>query len=147
MNTGMTPNVDKDDFVLAALSPAMTEGYTPVQVQKLFFLAQKQLDMPGYNFQPYDYGPYDKEVYSTLECLQEKGFVQIVSPAESRTRIYRLTDLGCERGAKVLNALPLHVQEYLSKLSSFVRSLNFSQLVSAVYKAYPEMKVNSVFRG
>jgi hypothetical protein len=32
-------------------------------------------------------------------------------------------------------------------LSEFVRKLSFSELVSAIYKEYPEMKKYSIFRG
>ena len=35
----------------------------------------------------------------------------------------------------------------IEQVSKFVRSLSFEQLVSAIYKAYPRMKANSVFRG
>jgi hypothetical protein len=35
---------------------------------------------------------------------------------------------------------------YIRQASEFVRSLSFTQLVSAIYKAYPEMRENSVFQ-
>ena len=39
------------------------------------------------------------------------------------------------------------VMSYIKEVSKFVRALSFADLVSAIYKAYPEMKANSVFTG
>lgn len=35
---------------------------------------------------------------------------------------------------------------YIGKVSTFVRTRSFNDLVSAIYKAFPEMKANSIFR-
>jgi hypothetical protein len=44
-----------------------------VQVQKLFFLLDENIaaDLGGrqFSFEPYDYGPFDRAVYSELELL------------------------------------------------------------------------------
>jgi uncharacterized protein len=37
-------------------------------------------------------------------------------------------------------------QEFIGDMSRFVRTRSFKDLVSAIYKAFPEMRVNSVFR-
>jgi hypothetical protein len=56
-------------------------------------------------------------------------------------------DAGQESGLALLNDLPPNTKNYIIQLSEFVRSLSFSALVSAIYKAYPAMRANSVFQG
>jgi DNA-binding PadR family transcriptional regulator len=115
----------------------------------MFFLLDKkiaeQIGGPHFDFQPYDYGPFDKEVYGQLAQLEETGFVEIgVSPG-SNIRTYRLTNEGYQKGQQVLDELSQSAQSYISELARFVRSLSFAELVSAIYQEYPEMRANSVF--
>lgn len=140
--------MDAKSVVLAALAPAEGGVYSPVQVQKLIFILNeeipKQFDGPHFNFEPYDYGPFDKKVYETLEALEKEGLVEII---RERWNSYKLTPAGQARGNKLVSDLNNTAMQYLINLSKFVRSLSFSELVSAVYKAYPKMKENSVFQG
>lgn len=139
----------KREIILAALATAKGSRHTPVQVQKLLFLIDKEIPVPvngpHFNFQPYNYGPFDKAVYDELIALASEGCVEIIP--ENTWLSYRLTQTGQEEGDKLLGSLQADARDYIDKASQFVRSLSFSQLVSAIYKAYPEMQVNSVFRG
>ena len=139
--------MNREELVLASLAPGNREVYSPVQVQKLLFIldrvAYKVTDGPHFNFEPYDYGPFDMAVYEVLGELSEQGLVKITP---GRWNSYNLTASGQEKGMGCLNKLSESYQTYFQSLSDFVMSLSFSELVSSVYKAYPEMKVNSVFR-
>lgn len=99
-----------------------------------------------FNFVPYDYGPYDKDVYRELENLAEMGLVGVIGDPSFSYRKYRASGDGLVDGAAELDDLPDTISVYIRQLSSFVRRLSFSQLVRAVYQEYPEMKENSVFR-
>jgi uncharacterized protein len=138
----------REDLLLAALSPAKGDFYTPVQVQKLLFLLDREIpDLIGgqhFNFQPYNYGPFDKAVYMVLESLSLEGMVEINEDAGWKR--YRLTPLGQEKGNGLFETLDGSAKNYITKVSDFVRRLPFTELVRSIYKAYPEMKVNSVFR-
>ncbi|MBI3169599.1 MAG: hypothetical protein HYZ22_14035 [Chloroflexi bacterium] len=138
--------MNRHQIVLAGLAPANETWYSPVQVQKLFFLLDqnisKSIGGPFFDFQPYNYGPFDKMVYETLEELAMQGLVQIDN---GDRRQYQLTRQGLEEGKKILNGFPDKEKRYVVEVSEFVRKLTFAQLVSAIYKAYPEMKANSVF--
>ncbi len=140
--------MDKRDIILAAMSPSKGGAYTPVQAQKLLFLIDRnladQIDGPIFIFEPYNYGPFDKAVYEELENLETENLVEII-PFRTWTN-YKLTDSGQEQGEKILATLPINAQNFISALSEFVCSLSFSQLVTAIYKAYPGMQENSVFR-
>ena len=141
----------KRDFILAALSPAHFEQFTPVQVQKLFFLLDeniaRQVEGPHFEFEPYHYGPYDKDVYLELNLLKEEGLVEIFQSNVHGLRAYRLTSEGYKIGSKALGKLPKSVQNYTSELVKLIRSLSFIELVTLIYKNYPEMRENSVFAG
>ncbi|MBI5826721.1 MAG: hypothetical protein HZB22_03200 [Deltaproteobacteria bacterium] len=141
--------IDKKLIVLAALAASKGKTHTPVQIQKLLFLIDKNVPQmvqgPHFDFTPYDYGPFDKDVYTVLEGLAKEGLVEIIESGQIWKK-YALTLKGQELGQKVLDSLESKGREFINELSTFVLSLSFPQLVSAIYKAYPEMKQNSVFR-
>lgn len=140
--------MDRENFVLATLASA-GEGasYTPVQVQKLFFLIDEEgFNLVGekyFDFAPYDYGPFDKEVYDELDELSLKGLVEVQNIGQYRK--YILTEQGYKKGSENLNEFSEEISDYFKRLTSWIRPLTFQQLVRAIYDRYPEMKVNSVF--
>ena len=140
--------MNKKDIILAGLAPANGAFHSPVQVQKLFFLIDRNIanDIGGpyFNFQPYGYGPSDKTIYMMLEGLQNEGLVEISSP--HRWKQFRLTELGQRQGIDILEALPYRAKNYFHQVSAFIRALSFSQLVAAIYKAYPVTRSNGVFQ-
>jgi hypothetical protein len=112
------------------------------------FLIDRNLadDVGGrqYNFKPYHYGPFDRWVYTDLEQMELDGLVDIT---RTGFRTYRLTAEGQKVGEEAFEELTPRAQRFITKAVSFVRRLSFSELVSAIYEAYPEMRVNSVFVG
>ncbi len=140
--------MDKKQLMLAVLSPARGDAHTSVQIQKLFFLMDQQIAelVCGlhFTFAPYNYGPFDLAVYHELEQLEIEDLVSTVPWGTWRT--YRLTNTGQELGEKALRALPDTAQKYIQNISEWVRKLSFSQLVSAIYKAYPNIRENGVFQ-
>ena len=134
--------------MLAALSVAGGATHTPVQVQKLFFLIDQEISKhiggKHFDFEPYNYGPFDRAVYQELEMLAAKGYVEFVP--QSTWSSYRLTEDGQAKGEEYLAKLDKKAVSYIRDVSEFVRSLSFTQLVSAIYKAYPKMRENSVFQ-
>lgn len=142
--------MNRDEVVLAAMAAAPGRAFQPVHVQKLFFLLDRKLatDLggPHFNFTAYDYGPFDQAVYATLEGLNERGLVAIDKEPDS-VRAYKLTDAGNAAGRTELEGLSAEARGRIEKLATFVASLSFRDLVSAIYRAYPEMKAKSVFVG
>ena len=105
----------------------------------------KQTAGPHFKFEPYDYGPFDKQVYLELNKLRDDGLVEIFEANRYGTRIYRLTNEGRLIGEEARCKLPEAVHKYICQVVKLIRSLSFAELVSTIYKACPEMKVNSVF--
>jgi uncharacterized protein YwgA len=140
--------MERGDLVLMVLAAGEGAPHTPVQVQKLLFLVDRRLGPrisgPYFDFKPYFYGPFDREVYVELETLAGRRLLEICS--EGTRRSYRLTSDGQQKGDRLLSELAPEMAPYLRSLSSAVRRLRFGELVSAIYRAYPEMRVNSVFQ-
>ena len=141
--------MDKKSFVLAALATSQEAVYSPVQIQKLFFLIDKNIPElvggPHFNFKPYDYGPFDRNVYDQVNVLATEGLVTIVEVPGKQWVKYSLTNDGFTAGQKTFASLKPKARNYMAEASKFVLGLSFAQLVSAIYKAYPDMKENSVF--
>lgn len=140
--------MERHQLVLAALSVANGALHTPVQVQKLFFLIDREIPEliggPQFDFQAYNYGPFDQAVYRELDGLHLSDLVEMVP--QSTWSAYRLTVEGQKQGEQVLQQMNEKAVVYIRTASEFVRSHSFTQLVSAIYKAYPEMRENSVFQ-
>jgi hypothetical protein len=147
----LTNTTHRQKMVLAALAAEPAASFAPVQVQKLFFLLDQNIggDLGGqqFAFEPYDYGPFDRAVYSELERLAQHGLVAIQSSPGAQRRKYSLTPSGHTEGLAAFNELSPRARNYMSRVSNWVRSLGFAELVGAIYNQYPSMKANSVFRG
>lgn len=141
--------MNRDDLILAALAAAgRGVSFPPAQVQKLFFLIDREIPDavggPHFDFTPYDYGPFDSTLYTMLDLLQSDGLVEIGRGGRYRT--YSLTERGWQQGQPaLLNMVPAG-RSFIEAAAKWVNSLSFSQLVSAIYQKYPDMKERSVFR-
>jgi hypothetical protein len=141
-------NMTRQQLMLAALAAGgQGASYSPVQVQKLFFLIDREVadavGGPHFNFRAYDYGPFDSDVYGEIGGLKRAGHAEITA---GYYRSYSLTPAGYELGQTLLGQIPAAARNFVTRSAGWVRSLSFSQLVSAIYKRYPEMKAASVFR-
>jgi uncharacterized protein YwgA len=137
------------DWPLLALHVAEDGVLTPVQMQKVLFLLDKQahgrLGADFYKFTPYNYGPFSSQIYSDLQKLESEGKIAFDNPRGTTWRKYVLTG----RGDDFVIGLIEHVDEellgYLRELVRWAKSLRFSELVGAIYKAYPDYAKNSIF--
>jgi hypothetical protein len=140
-------NIDWTLLVIAAASGARM---TPVQLQKSLFLLGRNLDetqlkRPSlYNFEPYDYGPFDSKVYSDAESLESEGLISI--DAGGRYREYWITATGSEQARQLRHGLDSEATKYLDEVVRWVLPKTFGQLVRAIYNSYPEMREKSVFK-
>ena len=139
----------KRDLLLAALAAGAGAEHSPVQIQKLIFLVERNVaaDLGGasFAFVPYDYGPFDSSIYTELQALEFAGMANSET-TDRGWKKYKLTTYGQAQGDTYLATMPGRAAQYIRDVSQFVRRLSFAELVSSVYKAYPDMKVNSVFK-
>ncbi len=137
----------RDQVTLLMLISADGYSFTPVQIQKAMFILSKKMpnifEEGHYNFKPYDYGPFDKEIYDDIRILAENGLAEITS--NGRWNLYRATNEAIKESSYLIDTFKGEEYNYIKKVSNFVRGLSFAELVASIYKAYPEMKVNSIF--
>src|SRR5438477_7187511 len=91
--------LQREEITLVVLSLAGGAAFTPVQIQKAMFLASDKVPDAfdpdsRYDFQPYDYGPFDQQVYSDVEELKRRGLAQIDQQPGTRWRTYAATQRG-----------------------------------------------------
>jgi hypothetical protein len=139
----------REQVTLMMLASANGRSFTPAQIQKALFLLSREApelfsEGSQYNFRPYDYGPFDSAVYEDIEASVRQGRAEIIG---GWVRSYRATPAGVEEGKQLLEAAKEDDRDYVRKVSDFVRSKSFSDLVSSIYREYPDMKVNSIFVG
>lgn len=139
----------RQEFVLAVLAAGDGEAHTPVQMQKLLFLLDTivptRIGGPWFDFQPDDYGPFDKAVFEELRALAAKGGVVIAAPPNGPP-VYWPTHAGLLTGQQLLGQFTETTADYLRRLSAWVRQQSFASLVSAVRQLSPEMGARSVFQ-
>lgn len=136
-------------WVLVALYAADGTSMSPIQLQKSIFLIGQKLDIKKdfYEFEPYDYGPFDVHIYQDAESLDELGLITIAYWSERRRRTYSITTKGVEKIEELLEDETSEVVENSKEIVKRVISLGFRELVKEVYEEFPEYSINSVFRG
>jgi len=122
----------------------------PVQLQKTVFLLDR-LGLPQadnqltYNFEPYHYGPFDRQVYADLNSATDDGLVERIQSDAYPGHDFLLTPSGIERAEAALNSLPTEQREMLREVVRWVTSMSFRELLGAIYKRFPQFRENSIF--
>jgi len=142
--------MNKKDWLLLSLHLAGKTGLSPVQLQKSLFIFSKHMpevaDETFYYFVPYNYGPFDQEIYSDAEKLDAEGLAYIHFSPGRKWPVYHITPAGQEKAKQLIEKAKTETIEYLEKVVTWVKSLSFQSLIRTVYKYFPEFKVNSVFQ-
>jgi hypothetical protein len=144
--------LESRDWTLLAVALADGQPLTPVQLQKILFLFGKRLagNVVGegyYEFFPYNYGPFCPDVYADACRLAEDGLVTISRPPGCDYSQYAGTAQGFKRGQSLLAQLPAEAAGLAERIVRWACAQSFRSLVSAIYRQYPEFRVNSVFSG
>jgi len=58
---------------------------------------------------------------------------------------YVITGLGCGHAETLIDEIDPDVWEYLRRIVTWAKSLRFSELIGAIYAAYPDFARNSIF--
>lgn len=144
--------LSRKDWILFVIAASKANNFQPVQLQKALFLIGRNLSLKDlhvdefYDFQPYDYGPFSSEIYRDAEVLIRQNLIHIDQPVDLSYRLYSLTEKGMSVAKKLMQSLRPEVRNYLTNIAKWTVSLSFRQLVSAIYRHYPDMSVNSVFQ-
>lgn len=141
--------MERRDWTLLVISVAGTAGLSPVQLQKSLFLIgenlPKEVGESFYKFEPYDYGPFDARIYEDARLLTLEGLVATSSVAGKDWVYYRVTPKGDEAARRISTGVSPQALDYVKKVVAWVQHLSFVELITAIYRAYPQYQVNSVF--
>ena len=99
-----------------------------------------------YDFEPYNYGPFDTGIYHDLDSLEAEGLITSEAVLGTNRRIYKLTPNGQQRMDEILGLAPQGAVYVLARIKRHVTSLSFLDLLRDVYKRYPAYAVQSVAR-
>lgn len=139
------------DWTLMVIAAGKGRALQPVHLQKALFLSDRLLSNQQkavdrfYRFDPYDYGPFCAAAYADADSLASEGLITVEQRPSTSYREYSVTPEGAEKAELLRQSIPPEVSTYLDKLVGWVVSLSFNQLVSWIYKNFPDMIVNSVF--
>lgn len=142
--------MDRRHWPLLVIDEAGPAGLSPVQLQKVLFLIGTNLPNEVgdsyYEFVPYNYGPFDQRVYSDAQSLINSELAQSIQVSGRNWALYTVTPQGHDIAQYVRKSeVSPRMSQYITKVVKWVQSLSFAQLLSAIYKAYPQYKAKSVF--
>jgi uncharacterized protein len=140
--------ITRSDWNLLVLAAADGQPLTPAQFQKVIFLLQQRCPnaIPGgYSFRPYNYGPFDADVYSDAETLKQRGLARI-ERFSGGLRMYAASELGLRRAKEIAERADPRAVVFAKRAVEWARGLSFSELVKSIYQEFPEMKANSIFK-
>jgi len=146
-NKGIT--MKKSDWIILILGSLNGGTFSPAQLQKSLFLIKENLteEIKGgfYEFVPYNYGPFCKDIYHDAEELENEGLININCPSDKKWCEYSITVKGLESYKRAVDKISSNAAEYIKKLVNAIKKLSFQQLISYIYNNYPTYKENSVF--
>ncbi len=141
----------KKDWIFIVLNCSKDKTLSPVQLQKSLFLLKYMnpdtFSNNFYNFIPYHYGPFCLQIYEDADFLKSKNLININTNIIGRWKIYSINDKGLKYVDILKKKIKPEVYDYALEIVEWIKSKSFSQLISAIYKQFPEFKVNSVFKG
>ena len=140
---------DRREWLLAFIG-APTSGRfqtDQIRIMKGLFLLSKEgppelRDL--YAFEPYDYGPFDKHVYTDLDTLERDGWIDGELVLESRRRVFRVTASGEEQCERIRRTADPSTIRAIDDVKNLVSSIGFMALLRYVYERHPEFAVASV---
>jgi len=142
--------MDKKDLLLMAVSAGQETGLTPVQLQKaLFLIGESKLPglAPGYyEFEPYNYGPFQAGIYLDADELALEGHIAERPVAGRSWSVYYITPTGQQRAQQLESVCEPELAGYIKAVVEWVKSLSFVELLRAIYAQYPHFQKNSVFQ-
>lgn len=150
----MAKTLQREDWCLLVLGAADGASLQPVQLQKSLFLIGENvrprksgLSREFYDFEPYDYGPFDSSVYADADALAAQGLAVVATRPGRSYREYAATPIGVRRAKELALQLPNETADYVCRVVEWARTKSFSEIVRAIYQKYPEQRARSVFNG
>ena len=138
----------RSDWVLLFLgAESGPHGCDQIRVMKGLFLLSREPAHPlygQYQFEAYDYGPFDAAVYRDLDTLQLAGLVRVQRWLGSTRKTYELTEPGRLRVSQLREFVSRRQLVEIARVKRRVTSSDFNNLLQQIYSEYPDFARNSV---
>jgi len=142
--------MDRKDVLLLVIAAAEGNPLSPVQLQKTLFLIGKadlkETPAPFYEFEAYDYGPFDVSIYRDAEMLEAEGLVLRPQSSRGNWTDTIISPSGSAKASVLNQDLSLPIKDYLKDLTTWALAQTFASLVRYIYDQWPEFRANSVFQ-
>ena len=166
--------LDREDILLLLLSALSGCGTKQrvagiTRLEKMMFLLQQETAFSGklqnkFNFEPWKFGPFSREIYEDLDLLACLGLVEakvqeLPSYAEYTEedrliesevdepvvqKVFTLTDRGCRVTEKLRAAISDRDWAEIGQLKKRFEKVPLTRLIQYVYQKYPETTSKSV---
>lgn len=129
------------------------------RLMKLMFLILKEgvieEQLKGkFSFEPYKYGPFDSEIYDSIEALESMNIIENITDVsfnskefedeEYDTKItFKLTDKGIEKTKRIVDKMPIKLYKKIETIKIIYSRKPLIQLLHYVYSKYPEYSTKS----
>ncbi len=142
-----SPDTPNNDSETAWNSPV--NGKT--RLVKELFLISKETESGtkgifSFDFSPGPYGPSSFEVTDAMKNLELAGKINVDKISGTKNSRISLTEIGVKEGENIWKKLPTAVKNDIFSIKSKFKNINYWQLISYVYRAYPSYTVNSLIR-
>lgn len=137
-------------YILGILKIAkeLNAQVTATRIQKTVFLVEKELKLDlGYNFIPFYFGPFSKELQDDIYKLKELGYVRIME--EQVEDLISGIIVGFKKIYEISDNVMLDLSSLDKNFVDFVTEklkMPLNSLLKYVYMKYPEYTVNSLIR-
>lgn len=139
----------RDALVLFIAAPGGHFPVDQIRVMKGLFLWSQEGPEDAqsmYHFEPYDFGPFDTDVYRDLDGLESEGLLRVEHMPGTRQRRYTLTPKGQLVADQIRANADATRLGQIESIKRSVTSLGFEGLLRDIYQRYPEYATKSVAR-
>lgn len=136
-------NEKQKDAILLVFD-CMEEIHGKTFIQKLFYILRRQVSgLAIFEYFPYNYGPFSKELNQSINQLINEGYIQ-----ERKVGDYFLYQITSKGKKEAKNQKNIEDKEHkpLLQLCKHVKHYSPRQLLEYVYSKYPETTVKSLLK-
>ncbi|MCH8899408.1 MAG: hypothetical protein IH942_02800 [Acidobacteria bacterium] len=121
------------------------EWVDPIRIQKgMFLLSMRGPSKELFEFSPYHWGPFSKDVTETVRSLVKRGLA-VRKPVEGRSwSVYSTTDTGHSQAVSYREALSESHRGWIDGAREYVLGKSFVGLLREIYDAYPDYASRSL---
>ena len=131
--------MERKHWTLLILAAANGQSLTPVQLQKSLFLVGQfypaKVGENFYQFTPYNYGPFDSNIYDDAYELAGEGLARIKTVVGENWNTYSATPKGIEVAQSIMESSNQNVLNFIKNVVDWIMPFVF---FTNQYLSFPE---------